>query len=145
MTTQPALASFSRSACWAVPASHPPTLNRTTGLWLCRDSVIWVTTGLPSQPCTHTLSRQHTHQHEHRQRNMRSSTNITGIYCAQSETNRDKWESSHAFRHNGCCFTLQPEHDSDTFVSFSLHVGGTYNWCEPHLWLTQDQPLYQTQ
>lgn len=91
MTTQLALASFSWSACWAGPASHPPMLNRTTGLWLRRDSVIWVTMGLPLQPCTHTLSRQRTHQHEHRQRNMRSSTNITGIYCArshrQTETN----------------------------------------------------------
>lgn len=37
-------------------------VNRTTGLWLHRDSVIWATTGLPQPPSTHThtLSGQHT-------------------------------------------------------------------------------------
>lgn len=51
------------------------TLNRTAGLWLLRDSVIWVATGGVSI---------RVHQHELRQRTMRSSANIVAVLCTHS-------------------------------------------------------------
>lgn len=61
------------------PSLSSTTLNRTAGLWLHRDSVIWAATGLRSQPCTHTLSGRRTHQHEGRQRDPPTNTNIMGM------------------------------------------------------------------
>lgn len=52
-------------------------LNGTTGLWLLRDSVIWVATGGVSI-CVRS------HQHELRQRTVRNSANIAAVLCTHS-------------------------------------------------------------
>lgn len=91
--TAPACSSsFEQVRVLGSPSLSSAALNRAAGLWLHRDSVIWAATGLRSQPCTHSLSGQRTHQTK---KHVDQHKHYGHIMSRRTSASKDKCESSH--------------------------------------------------
>lgn len=143
MTAQLVPPSLSRSACWAVPASHPPHWIEPQG----SGSTEIVLSGPPrgsDLSRVHTLSAGSAHIRVSADKETCGPTQTLRAYnvtahkhmCTWSQTNRRQMgKFTHMFGHNGCLFTLQLERDTDvsssTFHTFpSTSDLYAYNWCK---------------
>lgn len=128
MTARLVPSPFSRSACWAVPASHPPRWIEPRG----SGSTEIVLSGPPrgsNRSRVHTLPAGSTHITRSTDKEARGPTQTLQAYnvtthtdmCTGSQTNRAKCEfthlhthtHTHRIEHNGWLFPLHCESDTD--------------------------------